>query len=160
MSLPDILVLGPRCNTPLWRSRCPLINYAIVEFHHPEWVMRQFGMRQYIPPDILAHEQTLHDVDRMRHSGEDWARYHQEYVSQWANRHQFIIVNPLITRSDSIEPRYMDWYDGITRRLISPSHLPMEEGYQPSHISDLEAMVRYSLIKNFIMCMHRIYDIL
>ena len=81
-------------------------------------------------------------------------------MSQWANRHQFIIVNPPITGSDSTEPRYMDWYDGITRSLISPFHLPMEEGYQPSHISDLEAMVRYSLIKKFIMCMHHIYDIL
>ncbi|KAI3458854.1 hypothetical protein Pfo_015517 [Paulownia fortunei] len=47
---------------------------------------------------------------------------------QWANRHQFIIVNPPITGSDSTEPRYIDWYDGITRRLISSSHLPMEEG--------------------------------
>ncbi|KAI3462319.1 hypothetical protein Pfo_018982 [Paulownia fortunei] len=107
MSSPDIMVLGPRCNTPLWRSRCPLINYAIMEFHHLERVMPQFGIRQYIPQNIPAHEQTLHN----------------------ANRHQFIIVNPPITRSDSIEPRYMDWYDGITRHLISLSHLPMEEGY-------------------------------
>ncbi|KAI3469043.1 hypothetical protein Pfo_025706 [Paulownia fortunei] len=140
ISSPDIMVLGPRCNTPLWRSRCPLINYAIIEFHHPERVMRQFGMRQYIPPDIPAYEHTLHDVDRRGRSGEDWVRYHREYVSQWANRHQFIIINPPITGSDSTEPRYMNWYDGITRRLISPSHLPMEEGYQPSHISDLKAM--------------------
>ncbi|KAI3445449.1 hypothetical protein Pfo_002114 [Paulownia fortunei] len=96
----------------------------------PRAVMRQFGMRQYIPPDIPAYEHTLHDVDRRGRSGEDWARYHREYVSQWANRHQFIIVNPPITGSDSTEPRYMDWYDGITRRLISPSHLPMEEGFR------------------------------
>ncbi|KAI3474606.1 hypothetical protein Pfo_029775 [Paulownia fortunei] len=137
----DIMVLGPRCNTPLWRSRCPLINYAIVEFHHPERVMRQ-----YIPPDIPAYEHTLHDVDRMGRSGEDWVRYQREYVSQWANRHQFIIINPPITGFDSTEPRYMNWYDGITRRLISPSHLPMEEGYQPSHISDLEAMLRSEAI--------------
>ncbi|KAI3463403.1 hypothetical protein Pfo_020066 [Paulownia fortunei] len=141
MSSPYIMVLGPRCNTPLWRSRCPLINYAIVEFHHPERVMRQ-----YIPPDIPAYEHTLHDVDRRGRSGEDWARYHREYVSQWANRHQFIIINPPITGSDSTEPRYMNWYDDITRRLISPSHLPMEEGYQPSHISDLEAMLRSEAI--------------
>ncbi|KAI3445405.1 hypothetical protein Pfo_002070, partial [Paulownia fortunei] len=112
-----------------------MINYAIVEFHHPELVMRQ-----YIPPDIPVYEHTLHDVDRRGRSGEDWARYHREYVSQWANRHQFIIVNPPITGSDSTESRYMDWNDGITRRLISPSHLHMEEGYQPSHISDLEVM--------------------
>ncbi|KAI3446003.1 hypothetical protein Pfo_002668, partial [Paulownia fortunei] len=46
MSSPDIIVLGPRCNTPLWRSRCPLINYAIVEFHHPELVMRASTFHQ------------------------------------------------------------------------------------------------------------------
>ncbi|KAL0413603.1 UNVERIFIED_CONTAM: hypothetical protein Sradi_1562000 [Sesamum radiatum] len=33
----------------LWRSTCPLIFYAIVEIHHPERVLRQFGMRQNIP---------------------------------------------------------------------------------------------------------------
>ncbi|KAI3453905.1 hypothetical protein Pfo_010568 [Paulownia fortunei] len=113
MNSPDIMVLGPMCNTPLWRSHCPLINYAIVEFHHPERVMRHFGMRhfgmrQYIPQDIPAYEQTLHDVDHRGRSGEDWARYYREYVSQWANRHQFIIVNPPITGFDNTEPRYMD----------------------------------------------------
>ncbi|KAL0378329.1 UNVERIFIED_CONTAM: hypothetical protein Sradi_3138400 [Sesamum radiatum] len=33
----------------LWRSTCTLIFYAIVEIHHPERVLRQFGMRQNIP---------------------------------------------------------------------------------------------------------------
>ncbi|KAL0325560.1 UNVERIFIED_CONTAM: protein MAINTENANCE OF MERISTEMS [Sesamum radiatum] len=36
-------------NPQLWRSICPLIFYAIVEMHHPERVLRQFGMMQNIP---------------------------------------------------------------------------------------------------------------
>ncbi|KAL0343358.1 UNVERIFIED_CONTAM: protein MAIN-LIKE 1 [Sesamum angustifolium] len=34
-------------NPQLWRSICPLIFYAIVEMHHPERVLRQFGMITY-----------------------------------------------------------------------------------------------------------------
>ncbi|KAL0293714.1 UNVERIFIED_CONTAM: hypothetical protein Sangu_3232300 [Sesamum angustifolium] len=36
-------------NPQLWRSIYPLIFYATVEMHHPERVIRQFGMMQNIP---------------------------------------------------------------------------------------------------------------
>ncbi|KAK4404047.1 protein MAIN-LIKE 1 [Sesamum angolense] len=32
-----------------WHIKCPLIHYAIVEIHHPDRVLRQFGMIQDIP---------------------------------------------------------------------------------------------------------------
>ncbi|XP_073136214.1 serine/threonine-protein phosphatase 7 long form homolog [Henckelia pumila] len=37
----------------LCRSACPLIHFDIVEMHRPERCLRQFGMRQGIPPPTL-----------------------------------------------------------------------------------------------------------
>ncbi|KAL0305798.1 UNVERIFIED_CONTAM: Serine/threonine-protein phosphatase 7 long form [Sesamum radiatum] len=44
-----IMAYAGNFNPQLWRSICPLIFYAIVEMHHPERVLRQFGMMQNIP---------------------------------------------------------------------------------------------------------------
>ncbi|KAL0291264.1 UNVERIFIED_CONTAM: hypothetical protein Sangu_2538600 [Sesamum angustifolium] len=47
-------------NPQLWRSICPLIFYAIVEMHHPERVLRQFGMMQNIPDQPDTRDMSLH----------------------------------------------------------------------------------------------------
>ncbi|KAL0395959.1 UNVERIFIED_CONTAM: Serine/threonine-protein phosphatase 7 long form [Sesamum calycinum] len=48
----------------LWRSICPLIFYAIVEMHHPERVLRQFGMMQNIPDQPDTRDMSLHKITR------------------------------------------------------------------------------------------------
>ncbi|KAL0385779.1 UNVERIFIED_CONTAM: hypothetical protein Sradi_2972200 [Sesamum radiatum] len=55
----------------LWRSTCPLIFYAIVEIHHPERVLRQFGMRQNIPEMPDSRDMTLHQISRKARTGTD-----------------------------------------------------------------------------------------
>ncbi|KAK4383683.1 hypothetical protein Sango_2753200 [Sesamum angolense] len=49
-------------NPQLWRSICPLIFYAIVEMHHPERVLRQFGMMQNIPDQPDTRDMSLHKI--------------------------------------------------------------------------------------------------
>ncbi|XP_057533750.1 serine/threonine-protein phosphatase 7 long form homolog isoform X2 [Amaranthus tricolor] len=44
-ALPHICTSGHE----IWRSRCPLICFGIVELHLPYRVMRQFGLEQVIP---------------------------------------------------------------------------------------------------------------
>ncbi|KAL0336221.1 UNVERIFIED_CONTAM: protein MAINTENANCE OF MERISTEMS [Sesamum radiatum] len=51
-------------NPQLWRSICPLIFYAIVEMHHPERVLRQFGMMQNIPDQPDTRDMSLHKITR------------------------------------------------------------------------------------------------
>ncbi|KAL8531921.1 hypothetical protein ACS0TY_008504 [Phlomoides rotata] len=41
---PGIAGLGPICLTENWMSQCPLINIDIVEIHHLNRVLSQFGM--------------------------------------------------------------------------------------------------------------------
>ncbi|KAL0286516.1 UNVERIFIED_CONTAM: protein MAIN-LIKE 1 [Sesamum angustifolium] len=56
-------------NPQLWRSICPLIFYAIVEMHHPERVLRQFGMMQNIPNQPDTRDMSLHKITRSNHRG-------------------------------------------------------------------------------------------
>ncbi|KAI3470604.1 hypothetical protein Pfo_027267 [Paulownia fortunei] len=81
MGSSEVIVLPPSCNTLVWRSQCPLINYAIVEMHRPEWVMQQFGLQQHVPPQPSTRDVTLHDIDRRGRAGQDWAHFYQKYVS-------------------------------------------------------------------------------
>ncbi|KAL0306174.1 UNVERIFIED_CONTAM: Serine/threonine-protein phosphatase 7 long form [Sesamum radiatum] len=59
-------------NPQLWRSICPLIFYAIVEMHHPERVLRQFGMMQNIPDQPDTRDMSLHKITRSNRTGTDW----------------------------------------------------------------------------------------
>ncbi|KAK4390279.1 Serine/threonine-protein phosphatase 7 long form [Sesamum angolense] len=59
-------------NPQLWRSICPLIFYAIVEMHHPERVLRQFGMMQNIPDQPDTRDMSLHKITHSNRTGTDW----------------------------------------------------------------------------------------
>ncbi|XP_057527841.1 uncharacterized protein LOC130806685 [Amaranthus tricolor] len=58
-ALPHICTSGHE----IWRSRCPLICFDIVELHLPDRVMRQFGLEQVIPQAYDTQPQ-LHAIDR------------------------------------------------------------------------------------------------
>ncbi|KAL0340390.1 UNVERIFIED_CONTAM: Serine/threonine-protein phosphatase 7 long form [Sesamum radiatum] len=54
-----IMAYAGNFNPQLWRSICPLIFYAIVEMHHPERVLRQFGMMQNIPDQPDTRDMSI-----------------------------------------------------------------------------------------------------
>ncbi|KAL0366916.1 UNVERIFIED_CONTAM: Serine/threonine-protein phosphatase 7 long form [Sesamum radiatum] len=78
-----IMAYAADFNPQLWRSSCPLIFYAIVEMHHPERVLRQFGMRQNIPEAIDTRDMSLHQISRKNRTGTDWNLQHIQYISRW-----------------------------------------------------------------------------
>lgn len=47
----------------VWRTRTPLICFDVVEYHLPDRVMHQFGLKQTIPEDADTGD-TLHRNDR------------------------------------------------------------------------------------------------
>ncbi|KAL0431482.1 UNVERIFIED_CONTAM: hypothetical protein Sradi_0774200 [Sesamum radiatum] len=77
-----IMAYAADFNPQLWRSSCPLIFYAIVEMHHPERVLRQFGMRQNIPEAIDTRDMSLHQISRKNRTGTDWNLQHIQYISR------------------------------------------------------------------------------
>ncbi|MFQ6636423.1 hypothetical protein Gotur_013579 [Gossypium turneri] len=86
-----------------------MINYATVEPHQTDRVLRQFGCRQSIPADPEVFDDH-HKID-LRLLGTDWPRYWFEYTEMWENRQQY-----LPTREQIIVPElacvseYMPWF--------------------------------------------------
>ncbi|KAL0349351.1 UNVERIFIED_CONTAM: protein MAINTENANCE OF MERISTEMS [Sesamum angustifolium] len=78
-------------NPQLWRSICPLIFYTIVEMHHPERVLRQFGMMQNIPDQPDTRDMSLHKITRSIRTDTDWVLQHILYITRWQRRYDTVI---------------------------------------------------------------------
>ncbi|KAL0431693.1 UNVERIFIED_CONTAM: Serine/threonine-protein phosphatase 7 long form [Sesamum radiatum] len=96
----------------LWRSTCPLIFYAIVEIHHPERVLRQFGMRQNIPEMPDSRDMTLHQISRKARTGTDWGVQHILHIRRWQRRRDTIVNRPPISNE-----RHTEHVEGLSRLL-------------------------------------------
>ncbi|KAL0434712.1 UNVERIFIED_CONTAM: hypothetical protein Sradi_0179100 [Sesamum radiatum] len=105
---PDVQSLPLYALQTPWHIKCPLIDYAIVEIHHPERVLRQFDMVQDIPPNPLISERRLHTLDRCGHHEHDWASYHRDYVVQWNDVQSLMVERPEIKNDRDTVPDYMN----------------------------------------------------
>ena len=83
--LPDIC----RDSHIIWRSRCPLICFHIVEFHLSDRVMRQFGLEQPIL-DACDTQATLHAIDR-RTVDKNFLVRHRSHVDAWNDRESMML---------------------------------------------------------------------
>ncbi|KAG8489947.1 hypothetical protein CXB51_015976 [Gossypium anomalum] len=65
-------------NLNVWHVKVPLVNYAILEMHQSDRVLRQFGFRQPIPvaPEVLDDEHKM-DLQQLHM---DWMRLHSAYI--------------------------------------------------------------------------------
>ncbi|KAK4398277.1 Serine/threonine-protein phosphatase 7 long form [Sesamum angolense] len=119
-------------NPQLWRSTCPLIFYAIVEMHHPERVLRQFGMMQNIPDQPDTRDMSLHKITRSNRTGTDWVLQHILYITRWQRRYDTVIQRQPISNRRDTDRGYWEWYNNITRHFVSSStDRRVESGYQP-----------------------------
>ncbi|KAL0296741.1 UNVERIFIED_CONTAM: protein MAINTENANCE OF MERISTEMS [Sesamum radiatum] len=119
-------------NPQLWRSICPLIFYAIVEMHHPERVLRQFGMMQNIPDQPDTRDMSLHKITRSNRTGTDWVLQHILYITRWQRRYDTVIQRQPISNRRDTDRGYWEWYNNITRHFVSSStDRRVESGYQP-----------------------------
>ncbi|KAK4435304.1 hypothetical protein Salat_0693800 [Sesamum alatum] len=142
MDSDEVRSLSDTAAPHLWATKCPLIHYAIVEIHHAERVLRQFGMIQDIPPIPDVSERNLHSIDRRGRPKEDWAWYHREYVAQWANVQELVVRKPMIQPGGpSMVDDYMPWYYQITRIRISKSLEPNTIGFHPTNLTDWQHVV-------------------
>ncbi|KAL0347913.1 UNVERIFIED_CONTAM: protein MAINTENANCE OF MERISTEMS [Sesamum angustifolium] len=134
-------------NPQLWRSICPLIFYAIVEMHHPERVLRQFGMMQNIPDQPDTRDMSLHKITRSNRTGTDWVLQHILYITRWQRRYDTVIQRQPISNRRDTDRGYWEWYNNITRHFVSSSiDRCVESGYQPGDAPMLQ-----------IVCSHHIH---
>ncbi|KAL0417891.1 UNVERIFIED_CONTAM: hypothetical protein Sradi_1202600 [Sesamum radiatum] len=129
-------------NPQLWRSICPLIFYAIVEMHHPERVLRQFGMMQNIPDQPDTRDMSLHKITRSNRTGTDWVLQHILYITRWQRRYDTVIQRQPISNRRDTDRGYWEWYNNITRHFVSSStDRRVESGYQPGDAPMLQIVL-------------------
>ncbi|KAL0375676.1 UNVERIFIED_CONTAM: protein MAINTENANCE OF MERISTEMS [Sesamum calycinum] len=138
-------------NPQLWRSICPLIFYAIVEMHHPERVLRQFGMMQNIPDQPDTRDMSLHKITRSNRTGTDWVLQHILYITRWQRRYDTVIQRQPISNRRDTDRGYWEWYNNITRHFVSSStDRRVESGYQPGDAPMLQIVTQQvKLFKHF-----------
>ncbi|KAK4410855.1 protein MAINTENANCE OF MERISTEMS [Sesamum angolense] len=130
-------------NPQLWRSICPLIFYAIVEMHHPERVLRQFGMMQNIPDQPDTRDMSLHKITRSNRTGTDWVLQHILYITRWQRRYDTVIQRQPISNRRDTDRGYWEWYNNITRHFVSSStDRRVESGYQPGDAPILQIVTQ------------------
>ena len=114
-SLPAYCTAGQH----IWRAEVPLIFFWIVEWHHPERVLRQFGMKQPVP-SVVDTSTTLHKISLQGKWEKNWEVEHDPFIRQWANRVNVVRGSYLLDGDDTYLVEYMMWYNRHTRRYITP----------------------------------------
>jgi mobile domain-containing protein len=124
-ALPDICIAGQG----IWRSRCPLICFDVVEFHLPDRVMRQFGMEQRIP-QACDTGVDLHKIDR-RTEDKNFLHRHRSHVDAWRDRASSLVQGDNYTGQTLGD--YMMWYRRITRlRITNPTSAQSASHHHPT----------------------------
>ncbi|KAL8524730.1 hypothetical protein ACS0TY_014371 [Phlomoides rotata] len=132
MESPEISTLDDRCRTHNWMSECSLIMMAIVELHHPNRVLRQFGCVQGVPSTLDLSRPPDYRLAFFRIlvvTGDDTIRVGSSIGisdNQWPMQCLFMIIKAWAG--------YMGWYRSITRLIISPRCYASNLGYQSADI--------------------------
>ncbi|CDP12451.1 unnamed protein product [Coffea canephora] len=113
--LPDYCKRGER----IWRARLPLIFWYIIEFHCPDRVMRQFGMRQEVPEPVDTNRGGLHQLDLSGYPGRNWADFHKGWIGYW-NARATAEVPGVPTTTFRPSNAYLEWYHNHTILYITP----------------------------------------
>ncbi|KAK9995441.1 hypothetical protein SO802_020127 [Lithocarpus litseifolius] len=103
-SLPAYCTAGQH----IWRSVVPLIHFWVVEGHHPERVLRQFGIKQGIP-DNIDNSIELHKITLQGKHDKNWVEEHAAHIAEWA-AHAKIVEAPPFHGEMSYNDKYMVWF--------------------------------------------------
>ncbi|KAI8551223.1 hypothetical protein RHMOL_Rhmol06G0168200 [Rhododendron molle] len=108
-------------NLNLGRSKTMLICFDKAERHLPDRCLRQYGMHQPIPEDVLRWERKSRGVD----GGIDLSGKMESELNEWSDRCLHIVEGD----EDVDDSEYMQWYLGITRKLVGRP-IPISSEFQ------------------------------
>ena len=114
--IPDYCLAGRE----VWLAQVPLICFHIIEWHHPDRVLRQFAIQQPIP-DEPVNLGPLHTLDLSGKTGTNWLHEHIMYVEMWMGWVDRVVHGVRSTARLTRNSEYMKWYWRHTRRWIHPT---------------------------------------
>ena len=101
----------------LWTTAAPLLCFQIVEYYHPERVMRQFGLLQKClkwPTDNL--DKSVHYVKMIGKSGINWLDKHAQYYRLWNMRAEHVVGDD----NFDLGVDYTTWYHQHSHLFTTP----------------------------------------
>ena len=98
-------------------ARVPLVCFCIVEHHHPDRVLRQFGLAQE-RPDNVVYNDRLHRIDLRGKVEKNWMEEHEPYIISWNMRRQQLCRAPPNLGEMPRNHAYYEWYRPVTRKYI------------------------------------------
>ncbi|KAF7806398.1 serine/threonine-protein phosphatase 7 long form-like protein [Senna tora] len=103
----------------IWRASVPLVNFAIVEWHHSDRVLRKFGMTQSIPgpPRDLS---DVHGLSLRNKSHQTWYERHKAWIDIWFQWPALVCTTSVAPTHLDRRSDYMQWYRRHTRKWIHP----------------------------------------
>ncbi|KAI5008106.1 hypothetical protein ZWY2020_009154 [Hordeum vulgare] len=95
----------------LWRVRCPMICFYVVEWHLPHRVSKQFGVQQRTPPDYVETSVKLHKTNRQSNKTViNWEEHHITWVDMWNAQRQHQVENYETPDTDEAAYlRHLEW---------------------------------------------------
>ncbi|KAJ0978892.1 hypothetical protein J5N97_014366 [Dioscorea zingiberensis] len=153
----------------IWMARVPLICMDYAEMHLPDRVMRQFGLIQHIPENVLRPRR----YGRYRPMA-SLLRLRETELQRWAARRTSIVQQSrgLAHRREQALQHYISWYWSITRRYVSTPTMPANPSiYTPRgfvetamlnfmvNASDLAAIADSDVVLDAVVYRDRLRDI-
>ncbi|KAH9611096.1 hypothetical protein KSS87_010230 [Heliosperma pusillum] len=145
--------LSPICvqDQAEWTVIAPLICFEMVEWHFPNRCTRQFGWQQMIPE--MGNTCTrLHGISRKGDWSGNYETMHQESIAKWENRMSNIVEPGLpFCGLTNFEDEYFEWYNAITRRIITPLSQTVNDDYEDHHYyyptaADFQILTQTSMV--------------
>src|ERR1044072_7661946 len=93
----------------IWRACVPLVLYHVVEWHHPDRVMQQFGLQQHIPDRPLQQDE-LHDFSLTGKHSNNRISECASYISLWDHRDEHVVHGPEFIRLAGPNENHTRWY--------------------------------------------------
>jgi len=109
----------------------------------PERVLKQFGLRQGIPPDVpieVQEHRRLHALTRKGRPSTDWSGFHVDYVYSWHHRQDNTIGGHL-TETPETDGGYHGWYWRHTIRHVSNPTRGGQDGYGYQNLGSINSFM-------------------
>ena len=111
--LPEFCVAG----RDKWIARVPIVCFSIVERHHPDCVLQQFGLAQQ-PPDDVVYDDRLYRIDLRGKVEKNWRDEHRLSILEWDMRQQQICHAPPQIGEMPRDHAYYRRYRPVTRKYV------------------------------------------